>query len=147
MKIHTVKPHPARPRHATGEIVWATVGNYIEKRSAVPKMRPVVILRPGDCQHWIAGLTTQATSKTTGQPRVMLPIDHRCALCGTSFLWSSRPSYLCRLDVRTHIGWAGHDVLNVIERHMRLPWHVLAELRAAADAMTNTDGTLPAATL
>jgi hypothetical protein len=49
--------------------------------------------------------------------------------------------------VRWHIGWIGHEALEVIEQHVRLPWHVRAELRAVADAQSNTDGKVPAATL
>jgi hypothetical protein len=147
MNTHVVKPHPARPHHATGEIVWATVGNYAEDRNCNAKGRPVVILRASDGQHWIAGLTTQPRFKTTGDARVLVPVHRTCRLCGHSYLWSPRPSRLCRLDVRSHIGWIGHEALDVIERHMHLSRDVLAELRAVADAQSNTDGEVPAATL
>lgn len=146
MKVHTMTHRADRPRHAAGEIVWASLGNYIENPNANAKHRPVVILRAGECQHWVAALTTQPTFKTTGEPRVPLPVSSTCSLCGESYLWSPRASRLCRLDVRSHIGWIGHDTLDVIERHMLLPWHVLAELRAAADTMTYTAGEVPAAT-
>lgn len=138
MKIHTVTERASRPRHAGGEIVWASVGNYIENPNATLKYRPVVILRAGQCQHWIAGLTTQPVFKTTGDPRVLLPVSDDCALCGQSYLWSPRATRVCRLDVRTHIGWITHDGIDVIERHMLVPRHTLAELRAVADTMTNT---------
>lgn len=138
MRIHTVTERASRPRHAAGEIVWASVGNYIENPNATLKYRPVVILRAGQCQHWIAGLTTQPVFKTTGDPRVLLPVSDDCALCGQSYLWSPRATRVCRLDVRTHIGWITHDGIDVIERHMLVPRHTLAELRAVADTMTNT---------
>jgi len=147
MNIHIVMPDARRPRHAAGEIVWASVGNFLEDRHCTRKARPVVILRVGECQHSVAALTTQATFKTTGDARVPLPVHHTCRLCGESYLWSPRPSRLCRLDVRSHIGWIGHDAISVIAEHMRLPWFVLAELRAVADAQSNTVGMLPAATL
>lgn len=147
MKVHTVKPHPSRPRHATGEVVWANVGNYLEDRNCDGKARPVVILHASEFQHWVAALTTQPTFKTTGAARVAVPVHATCRLCGGSYLWSPRPSRLCRLDVRWHIGWIGRDAVEVIADYMRLPWHVLAELRAVADAMTNTDGMVPAETL
>jgi hypothetical protein len=147
MKTHVVKPHANRPRHAAGEVVWATGGNYIEDMNATAKMRPVVILQTGACQHRVVGLTTQPTFKSNGESRALLPIHHTCRLCGASYLWSPRPSWLCRLDVRWHIGWIGHEALEVIEQHVRLPWHVRAELRAVADAQSNTDGKVPAATL
>lgn len=147
MRTHTVTERASRPRHAAGEMVWASVGNYIENSNATLKYRPVVILRAGQCQHWIAGLTTQPVFKTTGDPRVLLPVSDDCALCGQSYLWSPRATRVCRLDVRTHIGWITHDGIDVIERHMLVPRHTLAELRATADAITNTAGEVPAATL
>lgn len=136
MRTHIVLPSTSRPRHAVGEIALATVGNYIEDRNANAKPRPVVILRVGECQHSVAALTTQATFKTTGEPRVPLPISRECRLWGESFLWSAKPSRVCRLDLRWHIGWIGHDEIDVIDRYMGLPWHVLAALRAAADDRT-----------
>jgi hypothetical protein len=147
MKIHTVTERASRPRHAAGEIVWASVGNYLENPNATLKYRPVVILRAGQCQHWIAGLTTQPVFKTTGDPRVLLPVSDDCALCGQSYLWSPRATRVSRIDVRSHIGWISHDGIDVIERHMLLPRHTLAELRAVADTTTNTAGEVPAATL
>jgi len=138
MITHVVKPHPSRPRHAVGEVVWASVGNYVENLGCDAKPRPAVILRASDSQHWVAGLTTQPTFKTTGAARVLVPVHQTCRLCGASYLWSPRPSRLCRLDVRCHIGWIGHDALDVIERHMHLPHGVLAELRAVADVQSNT---------
>lgn len=147
MNMRVVIPNANRPRHATGEVVWATVGNYLEDRRCNAKARPVVILQASVCQHWAAPLTTQSTFKTTGEARVPLPVDVTCRLCGASYLWSPRPSRVCRLDVRLHIGWIGREAVDVIARNMRLPWHVLAELRAVADAMTNTDGVVPSATL
>lgn len=146
MKIHTVTPDPRCPRHGVGEVVWATFGNYIENLGADGKMRPVVILRAGDCQHWVAGVTTQPRYKGDGQARVAVPLHRTCSLCRQSFLWSPKPTYLCRLDVRSHIGWIGHDVIDVIANYMRLPWHVLAELRAGANAQSNTCGTGPLVT-
>lgn len=147
MISHVVKPHPSRPRHAVGEVVWASVGNYVENRDCDAKPRPAVILRTGVGQHWVAGLTTQPTFKTTGVARVPVPVHRTCRLCGHSYLWSPQPSRLCRLDVRGHIGWIGHDALDVIERHMHLSHHVLAELRAVADEQSNTNGEVPLATL
>ena len=143
MKIHTVTERASRPRHTAGEIIWASVGNYIENPAAVGKCRPVIILRPGECQHWITGLTTQPAFKTSGDPRVFLPVSDDCGLSGQSYLWSPRATRVSRIDVRTHIGWITHDGIDVIERHMLVPRHTLAELRATADAITNTGGEVP----
>jgi hypothetical protein len=144
MMTHVVKPHPSRPVHAVGEVVWARVGNYVEDRGCDAKARPAVILWTGEGQHWIAGLTRQPVFKTTGVARVLVPVHRTCRLCGHSYLWSPRPSRLCRLDVRWHIGWIGHDALDVIERHMHLSRDVLAELRAVADAQPEQgEGAVP----
>lgn len=132
MRIHTVLPDAGRPHHATGEVVWASVGNYLEDRGCTRKPRPVVILRPGECQHWIAGLTTQARFKMTGEARVLVPVHRTCRLCGSSYLWAHHPSRLCRLDVRSHIGWVNREVVDVLAKHMHLPADTLAELRAVA---------------
>ena len=131
MRIHTVVPDAGRPRHAPGEIVWAAVGNFLEDRHCSRKCRPVVILRVGDCQHWIAGLTTQASFKMTNEVRVLVPVHRDCRLCGQSYLWANYASRLCRLDVRSHIGWVNREVVDVLAKHMRLPVDTLAELRAA----------------
>jgi len=131
MRIHTVLPDARRPRHAPGEIVWAAVGNFLEDRHCSRKCRPVVILRVGDCQHWIAGLTTQASFKMTNEARVLVPVHRDCRLCGQSYLWANHASRLCRLDVRSHIGWVNREVVDVLAKHMRLPVDTLAELRAA----------------
>lgn len=145
MRTHVVLPSTSRPRHAVGELAWAAVGNFLEDRNANAKPRPVVILRAGECQHSVAALTTQAAFKTTGKPRVPLPISRECRLCGESFLWSAKPSRVCRLDLRWHIGWIGHDAIDVIDRYMGLPWHVLTALRAAADEHTAMHDALPQA--
>lgn len=147
MNIHVVTPHPDRPRHATGEIVWATVGNYLEHRDARCKIRPAVILRAGCGQHWIAGLTTQAVCKMTGHARVIVPVNNVCGLCGSSYLWSTRPSRLSRIDVRSHLGWIDTAVLEVLREHMNLPWHIRTDLKAAVGQMTYTADALSAATL
>ena len=138
MLTHVMKPRASRPRHAAGEIVWAAVGNFAEDPMCSRKPRPAVILRAGECQHWIAGLTTKATFKTSGEGRVLVPVHDMCRLCGRSYLWSPRPSRVCRLDVLSHIGWIGLEALCVIREHMELPWHVAAELRLVAMELSNT---------
>jgi hypothetical protein len=138
MHMYVAVPRATRPRHAPGELVWAKVGNYVENADCRPKARPAVILRATECQHWIAGLTTQPVFKTTGEGRVLLPMHDDCYLRGTSYLWSRKPSRLCRLDVLSHIGWISLEALDVIRSHMQLPWHVVVELRAAVNEMSNT---------
>ena len=36
MKIHTVTERASRPRHTAGEIIWASVGNYIAAGHGLP---------------------------------------------------------------------------------------------------------------
>lgn len=133
MKVYEVTPSVERPQHAAGEVVWATVGNYLEDRNCDRKPRPAVILRAGGCQHWIAGLTTQATFKTTGESRVMVPVHRTCRLRGLSYLWALNPSRLCRLDVRSHIGWIDPEVASVLIEHMRLPDETVGDLLEVAE--------------
>lgn len=133
MKTYVRCNDPQRVRHAVGEIVWATVGNFLEKRDCNRKPRPVVILQPQRCQHSIVGLTTQARCRGNGELRSVMPTRGICGLCGTSFLWSPRPSRVCRLDVRSHIGWVNHDLVDVIERDVWCPSHVIDALRRVAD--------------
>ena len=122
-----------------GEIVWATVGNYLEDRHTKPKMRPVVILTVGAGQHVVAGLTTQPRHLTTGVARVPLPASS--CVCGVSaYLWSRRPSRLCRLDVRVHAGWADDALIDCIAEHMDAPPHVIDHMRiTVAAAHANSD--------
>jgi hypothetical protein len=131
MITHVVKAdRPSRPLHLPGEIVWVSLGNYRENPAAVGKMRPVVILQSTDCQHRIAGLTTQAHYATTGEARVAAPVPQCCGLCGKpSYLWARRPTRLCRLDVRSHAGWADEPLIDTIARHMDVPWHVIERIR------------------
>lgn len=135
MNVHVVKTRASRPHHAAGEVVWAHVGNYLENPNCDAKARPVVILKPTSCQHWAAPLTTQATFKTTGEARVLVPVVARFEWHCNSYLWSARPSRVCRLDVRSHIGWVSREVADLIARHMSLPWYVLSEFRAAVAAI------------
>ncbi len=113
-----------------GEIVWATFGNFLENRHADRKMRPAVILGAGIGQHYIAGLTTQPRFATTGEARAVAPIPVVCGMRGDSYLWGSRPTRLCRLDVRLHAGWADDALIDAIATHMLVPRFVIDHMRA-----------------
>jgi hypothetical protein len=136
MTQHVVKAdRPSRPRHLPGEIVWVTLGNYLEERNATAKMRPVVILNACNGQHWVAGLTTQAHYATTGSHRIRVPKSPCCGLCGkASYLWGRRPTRVSRLDVRTHAGWADAALIDAIAAHMDVPWHVMERVRDSVAA-------------
>lgn len=92
------------PRHEPGEIVWADYGNFLESPGCTTKMRPMILLKTTDCQHYAAGITTKATHATSGAPRLPLPTP--CGTAGVSqYLWSSKAARVSRLNVRDHIGW------------------------------------------
>jgi hypothetical protein len=133
---HVVRlDRPARPLHLPGEVVWVSLGNYRENPVAVGKMRPVVILHATDCQHRIAGLTTQPQHATTGEARVAVPTGALCGLDGRpTYLWARRPTWVCRLDVRTHAGWADEPLIDTIAGHMDVPWHVIERIRETVAA-------------
>lgn len=133
-RVHN--PRPSAPVHLPGEVAWVTLGNYLESGPRCrSKMRPAIILQPCGGQHVIAGLTTRATT-IDGRPRPRILTPENLGLdARPSFLWSSRPSYLSRLDVRYHAGWIDFDTAELIVRHMNLAAFIYADLlRAAAHA-------------
>ena len=117
----TRRERASRPRHEAGEVVLADLGNYLEAaedgRSCQPKMRPVILLRIGDCQHLVAGLTTQSRHLTTGAARPLVPASDSMGLLVTSFLWSDRPSRISRINVRRHVGWVDRAVVEFLADH------------------------------
>jgi hypothetical protein len=136
MITHVVKAdRPTRPLHLPGEIVWVSLGNYLEEHRPTCKMRPAVIVDTGPGQHWVAGLTTQPTYSTTGRPRIVAPKSPGCGLCGKpSYLWARRPTRICRLDVRTHAGWADELLIDTIAAHMAVPYRAIERMRETVAA-------------
>ena len=130
--------HSDRPIvfHEPGEVVLADFGNYLEAGADCRrKARPVILLRPSLCQHAFAGLTTKPQYLTTGDARPVVPAAASMGLDGkTSHLWSSRPSYVSRLDVRKHLGWVDHEVVDFLARHMHLDAITLGMLWRSASA-------------
>ncbi len=123
--------HRNAPQHQPGEVVLITFGNYLEKGAACsPKVRPAILLQVSDCQHLMAGLTTQATCKTTGAARPELHDALAIGLDGrrASYLWSPRPSYVCRMDVCQHLGWIDRRTVEFLVHHLRLDQFTLASL-------------------
>lgn len=133
MQYHTHRPSPARVLHSPGEVILAAVGNFLEDPDSARKPRPVVILRTGDCQHMIAGLTTNEHYATTGGRRTAIPNPGACGLDREGYLWSRRPCLLSRIDAIHHIGWADQSLVRVIAETMHVPADVFGDLwRAAA---------------
>ena len=119
-----------------GEVVWGSVGNYLEAGAECrSKTRPAIILAVSECQHMIAGLTTRAHT-IDGEARQPITTVASLGLDGrNSFLWSPRPSFLCRLDVRSHAGWIDFETAELVSHYMNLPRTIFVDLlRAAARA-------------
>ena len=122
------------PHHEPGEVVLATFGNFLESAGdCTPKPRPVILLRTSDCQHAFAGLTTKPQYLTSGEPRPLLPQSDALGLDGKpSFLWSSRAAFITRIDVRRHLGWIDHPVVEFLAEHMLLDTSTFSMLWRAA---------------
>jgi hypothetical protein len=127
-----------RPLHETGEVVLVTLGNFIEAGDRYsPKDRPAIIVAAGPGQHVTAGLTTRSHCRTTGAARVEIPTVVELGLdpARRSYLWGPRPSHICRLDVRRHLGWVDLDTVELLSKAMHLPrWMLVGLIRAAATA-------------
>lgn len=108
--------------HQPGEVVLADYGNFLEAgMSCDRKTRPVILLRTSDCQHMFAGLTTKSCYLTTGGERPLLPRSPSTGLnARPSHLWSSRPAFVSRLDIRRHLGWVDHEIVEFLAKHMNL---------------------------
>ena len=122
-----------RIEHRVGEVVIGRIGNYLEDRNADGKPRPMIVLAEGDCQHQVAGLTTQAIAKMSGAQRPAVPCPQACGLKGPGYLFSWKPARVSRIDVRRHLGWVDHALVDMIERNMHVPAAVITNLRRAAD--------------
>ena len=116
------------PRHEPGEIVWADFGNYLESPGCSRKLRPMILLKTTDCQHYAAGITTKPAHATSGAPRPPLPTP--CGADGVrQYLWSRRAARVCRINVREHIGWV--DRATVLFLRETMPDAIDAETFAA----------------
>lgn len=120
--------------HEPGEVVLAAFGNYLESGLADErKVRPAILLRTSECQHAFAGLTTKPIYKTTGEPRPIVPRSRISGLNdGQSHLWSSRIAFVSRIDVRRHLGWVDHELVDFLGRNMSLDGYTLGLLWHAA---------------
>ncbi len=114
--------------HAVGEVVIGALGNFCENWNAVKKARPAVVLASGNCQHTVAGLTTQEFFKTTGNRRKKIPNPIACGLRGDGYLFSHRPAKLSRIDLHKHVGWVDHAMVRLLAETMHLPPKVVSQL-------------------
>jgi hypothetical protein len=144
LKQHVFHHHPLAPLHQLGEVVLASCGNYLEAGNACqPKVRPVILVSVGNCQHRIAGLTTQSHYKITGSARPELTASAAMGLNGRqSYLWSLRASFISRRDLRRHLGWIDCDTVMLLAKHMNLNPLTLSSLWQAVRARTQKEGSL-----
>lgn len=134
LKQHARQHDYPYPHHQPGEVVLATFGNFLEDRDdCTTKGRPVILLRVSECQHAFAGLTTKPHYLTTGLGRPLLPHSEMLGLSGKpSYLWSARPASITRLDVRKHLGWVDHRVVEFLAEHMQLDTFTFSTLWRSA---------------
>lgn len=88
-----------------GELVWVSIFNALENRSATGKARPAILVDRHGGQWQTMGLTTNATYRD-GSPRVAIPNPARVGLRGPGFLWGDRLTPAAAIDISDHIGWA-----------------------------------------
>lgn len=115
-----------------GCIVWCKVMNPNEDHRSRGKCRPVVLVaREGG--HWVVmGLTTNSTY-SDGSPRVAIPAPSQVGL-RPGFLWGSRLTRVCALDVYDEIGVCHASLAEAIIALAHLRGHWAQGLRLAASA-------------
>jgi hypothetical protein len=134
LRQHIKDRHYPYPQHQTGEVVIANYGNYLEQDHGYDrKPRPAILLLASDPQHLFAGLTTKPQYRTSGVARPVLPKPACTGLDDkVSHLWSTRPAFVCRLDVYKHLGWVDRELVLFLADHMHLDRYTLAMLWHAA---------------
>lgn len=133
MQRHMHRPSETRVLHEPGEIILAAIGNFLEDPTSDRKPRPAIVLRNGECQHLVAGLTTQPIYKTSGGKRSEVPNPPACGLGKPGYLWSHRPTMLSRIDALKHLGWIDHETVKVIASTMKLTPAMFQDLWQAAE--------------
>jgi hypothetical protein len=103
------------PLHEPGEVVYASIQSYDHRvHGFCPKLRPVILLRCGDPEHWIVSTTTRPRCDKTGRCRPALPDAACLGLDKPSFLWDTPDQYVSRIDVRQHFGWINREVVTLL---------------------------------
>lgn len=120
------------PDGRPGEVVVATVSNPIQNRASKGKRRPVVIVCRDGARFGVMGLTTLA-SYANGRPRTAVPNPTAVGLDGPGYLWGQRITWVCVLDVHTHIGWVDEALATLIARQAALGQADARALLAAAE--------------
>lgn len=96
-----------------GELVWVSIFNSLENRSATGKPRPAVLVERDGGQWQTMGLTTNATYRD-GSPRIAIPNPAGVGLGGPGFLWGDRLTRAAVIDIGDHIGWADPALVDAV---------------------------------
>jgi hypothetical protein len=106
VRWHSGEGRPRLPAFLLpGELVWASIINGLEDRSATGKFRPVVLVEARGSQWRTMGLTTKPRYRD-GSARAPIPDHRRVGLMRPGWLWGDRLSWAAALDITDHIGWA-----------------------------------------
>ena len=103
----------ATTANAPAQIVWVPLLNALENPRAQGKWRPAMLISREGPQWVVMGLTTNPTYRD-GQARVPVPNPAAVGLSGPGFLWGWRTARICVLDLGSPIGWADHDLAELV---------------------------------
>ena len=109
----------ARAAGKPGEVVWANCGHPLEDDSSAGKWRPMVLVRRTGANWAAVGLTTNPRFGD-GQARAAIPNPRWAGLSGPGYIWGENLTRISVLDIGDHIGWAHPQLVEAIERHVRL---------------------------
>lgn len=96
-----------------GELVWVSIFNSLENRSATGKFRPALLVDRDGGLWQTMGLTTNATYRD-GSARVCIPNPTLVGLRGPGFLWGDRRTPVAAIDLGDHIGWADAALVEAV---------------------------------
>jgi hypothetical protein len=115
-----------------GELVIASCPSRHRRNSGKPN-RPAIILKRDHTSFHVAELTKRRTYDTDGTARIAIPNHSQLGLAEPSWLRSFHMSTVLRLQIRNHLGWVHHEVIDVLEKHMKLTSEDIRLLREVAD--------------
>lgn len=114
-----------------GELVWVSIFNSLENRSAKGKTRPAILVDRDGGQWQTMGLTTNATYRD-GSPRVAIPNFAVVGLQGPGYLWGDRLTLAAAIDIGDHIGWADGALVDAVLALAGLEVDLAQRLRRSA---------------
>lgn len=114
-----------------GEVVWVSIFNSLENRSAWGKFRPALLVKRDGGLWQTMGLTTNSTYRD-GSSRVPIPNPTLVGLRGPGFLWGDRLTPVAAIDIGDHIGWADSALVEAVIALARLDSDQAMGLRGSA---------------